>query len=101
GVMRDHLRGRPVKRASVRRAQRLALPPAFRSRERRLTRISNAPKAWSASSLRYSSGGGSPAALTAAGARNPSSAAKGVIHAERLVAKSLPRNGPSGWYSQD
>ena len=46
---------------------------------------------------RYSSGSGS---WGGAGTRNGSSAASGTTHGETEVANDLPRNGPSGWYSQ-
>ena len=58
------------------------------------------PPAWSASSERYGSGAGSPAARANAGTRKGASASMVTTQGEMVLLKFLARNGPSGWYSQ-
>src|SRR4051794_41925886 len=53
--------------------------------------------AWSPVVWRYATGSGS---WGRAGTKYGSSACRGVIQADRLVANDLPRNGPSGRYSK-
>ena len=62
--------------------------------------MSRPPCARSSASSRCGSGAGSPAGRANAAVWNGASASAVTTHGETVVAKFLPRNGPSGWYSQ-
>src|SRR6266568_1260736 len=62
--------------------------------------MSSPPCARSCGSSRCGRGGGSPSGRANAVVRNGASASAVTTQGEIVVAKFLPRNGPSGWDSQ-